>query len=395
VGSKPISGPVSDFGHGSDLVAVALSKHTDCYFAREAAIMTCKLPCVFAVVGLVSTTAFVVFLFDVPPLERNSTSIPAVTSRPRGEQGPDPALPPFEKIFNLANLQVPREKILRGRQPKDGISPLDDPATSRVSDASFLRPEGRVVGVTVNGVSRAYPINVLNWHEAINDRLGNTDLLITYCSLCDSVTVCDRRLDGQTYRFGVAGLIYESNMVLYDRADQALWSQLTSSAMSGPHAGRSLRHVGGWEMTTFGVWRESHPGSTVVNFATGYDRDYASDPHRDYFATDRLDARFQDVTIDSRLRTKARIIGVSYGGQARAYPVDVLQASGSTTVIDRIDQEPVEFAIDAKTRTVSITRVPAASIVTHSFWFAWAARFPRTEVYQRPDEGSKTHRSAA
>ena len=132
---------------------------------------------------------------------------------------------------------------------------MTNPSASPVAEASFLEPGSRVVGLTVDGVSRAYPINVLNWHELINDHLGHTELAITYCSLCDSVTVFDRRLDGQVFEFGVSGMVYLSNMLFFDRTDQALWSQMTSTAISGPHAGRTLRRIDGWEMTTFGAWR--------------------------------------------------------------------------------------------------------------------------------------------
>ena len=75
---------------------------------------------------------------------------------------------------------------------------------------------------------------MLNWHELINDHLGQTDLAITYCSLCDSVTVFDRRLDGKVYEFGVSGMVYQSNMLFFDRTDQALWSQMTSTADQRP-----------------------------------------------------------------------------------------------------------------------------------------------------------------
>jgi len=332
--------------------------------------------------------AGLVLLLDTAPpeLKRGQTPPTAPLEIPANRNG-DPLFPPIESTFNLKNLTVPLKKILRGPQPKDGIRALTKPLASPVADTSFLEPGSRVVGVTVDGASRAYPINVLNWHEVINDHLGQTDLVITYCSLCDGVTVLDRRLDGKTYEFGVSGLIYESNMLLYDRTDQALWSQITSSAISGPQAKRALRHIDGWELTTLGAWRATHPVSTVVNFKTREDHPYSSDPHRAYFATDKLDARYQDVPTDARLRNKARIIGVKYGALVRAYPIDSLKAAGQANVLDQIGGKPVEIAIDTTTGAVRIVRVPEAAVVTHTFWFAWAALFPQTEVYQ-PSKGN-------
>ena len=299
-------------------------------------------------------------------------------------------LPPLESVFNLTNLDVPLDEILRGRQPKDGIKALTDPT-------NLPARKGDLPGSSEPGRWRE-----CRWHLAgLPDQraqlargdqrpYGKTDLAITYCSLCDSVAVVDRRLDGKTYQFGISCLIYRSNMLLYDRTDQALWSQMTSSAMSGPQAGRTLRHIDGWELTTFGPWRASHPDSTVVSFATGYDHPYRSDLHRDYFATDELDSRFQDLPLDGRLRNKARIIGVKSGAEARAYPIDVLQESARVTIRDQIDGSPVEFCIDAGTGAVRILHAPEEALVVHTFWFAWAARFPETGIYQRTDERQGT-----
>ncbi|HZW33675.1 MAG TPA: DUF3179 domain-containing (seleno)protein [Isosphaeraceae bacterium] len=331
--------------------------------------------------GLAVTVGLVLSVGSEPAQPNRAAAVPAPPPALRAKRNPDPVLPPIESVFNLEHLTVPRATILRGHQPKDGIKALTNPPASPVAGALW-DPSSRVVGVTVDGVSRAYPIPVLNGHEVINDHLGKTDLAITYCSLCDSVTVVDRRLDGKTYEFGVSCLIYQSNMLLYDRTDQALWSQLTSTAISGPHAGRTLRQLDGWELTTFGAWRGSHPDSTVVDLPTGSDYPYHLDPHRAYAATDALDARFQDVPRDARLRNKARIIGVRYAGVVRAYPVDVLEQAGQAAIRDRIGGDFLEFAVDPTTHTVRILRAPAAAQVIHTFWFAWAALFPQTEIYE-------------
>ncbi len=284
---------------------------------------------ILALIGLgLAATAGIVLSVESPRRRPGPAPTPSAPSDVLRRRGPDPAVPPIASDFNVENLKVPPEMILRSRQPKDGIKALTNPPTSPVAAATFLEPASRIVGLTVDGVSRAYPINVLNWHELVNDHLGRTDLAITYCSLCDSVTVFDRRLDDKVYEFGVSGAVYQSNMLFFDRTDQALWSQMTSTAISGPMAGRTLRHIDGWELTTFGAWRRSHPDSTVVNFQTGHDYAYSSDPHRAYLETEALDPRFQDLPIDPRLRNKARIIGISHGGESRAYPVQRTQGRG-------------------------------------------------------------------
>ncbi len=127
----------------------------------------------------------------------------------------------------------------------------------------------------------------------------------------------------------------------------------------------------------------------MVNFETGYQHPYGSNPHRGYFATDELDARFQTVSLDARLRNKARIIGVKFGQTARAYPVDVLGEAGRATLRDRVGGELVELAIDAASGTVRVLRAPKGALVVHTFWFAWAARFPQTEIYRRSEDTAK------
>ncbi len=286
--------------------------------------------------------------------------------------------------FNLDGLLIPQQRILSGGPSKDGIPSLTEPDTVPVAEADFLAPDSRVVGVTVGGESRAYPINVLNWHEAINDRLGQTDLAVIYCPLCDSVSVVDRKLNGKTYEFGISGLLYNSNVLLYDRTDQALWSQVALTAVSGPNAGRALRHLDGWELTTFSRWRREHPDSTVVTFNTGHNRRYEVNPYQPYFQDDYLMPRFQNFDLDNRLANKSRVIGVKFGGQARAYPLKTLLQGKQMTLRDEVGGGAIELAVDRETQSVRVVSFPENAQVVHTFWFAWAAFHPDTDVYKPP-----------
>jgi hypothetical protein len=296
---------------------------------------------------------------------------------------PDPALAvPLDVIFDLRDLQVPREKVLRGEVAKDDIKALVDPVSVIASEATDLDADSRIVGVTVGGVSRAYPVDVLTWHEVINDHVGGVDLAVTYCVLCDSISVVDRRVAGKVYEFGVSGLIYESNMLFYDRSDRALWSQMSFSAISGPNAGRSLRTLEGWELTTWSAWRSAHPDSRVVTpRTTGFQLPYRTDRYREYFRREELDRRFQDVAQDARLPNKSAIIGVRQGSTARAYPIDALLRDGRRVIQDSLPGGTVEFSVDPGAHSVRVARRPTDAQVISTFWFAWAARFPATEIY--------------
>lgn len=281
--------------------------------------------------------------------------------------------------FNYDNLLVPRQEIHHGGPPKDGIPALMNPTTVPVADADFLKPDDRVIGVIVDDEARAYPLAILNWHEAVNDELAATPLLVVYCPLCDSVSVLDRRLDGETHEFGISGLLYNSNVLLFDRADDSLWSQLGFAAISGPNAGKSLRHLG-WELTTFASWSKRHPDSTVVSFETGHSRDYQTNPYGDYLENDRL--MFPVERADTRLSPKDRIVAVKLGETVKAYPISEIQRAPGGVVRDTIDGQTIVLESDEQTGSVRVAEAPDEALVVHTFWFAWVAFQPQTEVYR-------------
>ena len=281
--------------------------------------------------------------------------------------------------FNFDNLLVPRQEIHHGGPPKDGIPALMNPATVPVADADFLKSDDRVIGVIIDEEARAYPLAILNWHEAVNDELAGAPLLVVYCPLCDSVSVLDRRLDGEIHEFGISGLLYNSNVLLFDRTDDSLWSQLGFSAISGPNAGTSLRHLG-WELTTFADWAKRHPESTVLSFDTGHQRNYRSNLYGDYFETDRL--MFPVANSDTRLNRKDQIIAVKLGEVVKAYPISEIQRAPDGVVRDTIDGQTIVLEADGQTGAVRVVEAPAKAFVAHTFWFAWVAFEPETEVYR-------------
>lgn len=289
-----------------------------------------------------------------------------------------------EQGFDLSNLQIDPAKLIHGGPSKDGIPSITDPDAVPVADAGFMQPGDRVVGVTVNGASRAYPIKVLNYHECYNDTLGGVPIAVVFCPLCDSVTVTDRRLGGKTYEFGISGLLYNSNVLLYDRQDHALWSQAGLIAVSGPNAGKPLIHLHGWEVTTFKRWREAHPGSTITTLDTGYyDADrYNAVAYEAYFLTD--DVMFPVESMDNRFPNKHPMIGVLVGETAKAYPLEAIAGAPGGRVEDTIDGARVVLESVGGPGTVRIVEAPSDARVIHTFWFAWYAFHPDTGVYARP-----------
>jgi hypothetical protein len=193
--------------------------------------------------------------------------------------------------FDLSALRVPRSGLAASNLPKDGLRALDDPATMPGGDVAgafrgrrkYLVASDLVIGVRSGAHSRAYPLRVLNWHEVVNDTLGDRPIAVTWSPLSGGIAVFDRRLGGETARFGVSGLLYDSNLLLYDRRPggrgESLWSQLRAEAVAGPAAaaGARLRALP-CSRTTWGAWLRRHPDTTVMRpdldlLASRYRRD--------------------------------------------------------------------------------------------------------------------------
>lgn len=201
--------------------------------------------------------------------------------------------------FDLSNCQVRRERLAAAGMPKDGLPVLDEPATispaemdtRRLGHGPFLVPEERVIGVLVGGQARAYPIRIMTWHEIVNDVIGGEPVAVTYNPLCDSVAVFGRRVGPETLRFGASGLVYNSNLVLYDRRPapqtESLWSQLLLRAISGPAAGTKLTPLP-CAVLPWQQWREMHPGTDVLAPNPNRKKLYRREAYQTYFASGRL-----------------------------------------------------------------------------------------------------------
>ncbi len=285
---------------------------------------------------------------------------------------------PLRLQFVLEPSTIPVGEIASGGPGKDGIPALVAPAVLAADAAPYLRPGDRVLGVAFGDEARAYPLRILNWHELVNDEVGGTPLLITYCPLCGSGVAFDRRVGETTLEFGVSGALFESNVLMYDRADDGLWSQLRMEAVTGPRAGTRLRSLP-LTLTTWTRWRTDHPTTTVLSRDTGYHRDYASDPYLGYADVPTL--MFPVTHEDTRRAPKEWVVGVVLDGVAKAYPfLELVRLEGP--VRDEVAGHALTLSYDAASDTASVrtgsgTPVPA----TYAFWFAWAAFHPDTELF--------------
>jgi Protein of unknown function (DUF3179) len=279
--------------------------------------------------------------------------------------------------FDLSNASIPVSEILGGGPPRDGIPSIDAPKFVRPDAANFLRDDDIVLSLTRGETTRAYPLRVLVWHEIVNDTLADEPVAVTYCPLCGTGMVFDRFVAGKARMFGVSGLLFQSDVLMYDSQSESLWSQLKMEAVSGPDVGKKLRWLPS-EHLTWKAWRAKHPGGEVLSTDTGHHRNYDGDAYADYFA--REETMFPVPKKRAEFPNKTWVLGVIVGGKAKAYPVDKLP--DGRAVKDTLGGEAVTVTFHRTERRPDVRDAagkPLPSVMV--FWFAWQAFYPQTAVW--------------
>ena len=232
-------------------------------------------------------------------------------------------LRPSEWDTDFSLHTVPYSEI-RFVIPRDNIPSIDSPAfVSPDEAAEWLADVEPVVALEIGGDARAYPLQILTWHEIVNDEVGGLPVAVTFCPLCNSAIAFDRRLDGELLEFGVSGNLRNSDLVMYDRQTQSWWQQFTGEGIVGKHAGRQLEHLPSL-LISFADFREAHPEGKVLSRETGYTRNYGVNPYIGYDTFSGTPFLFGG-NLDDRLPPVERVIAVSAGGVDAAFPLSALQ----------------------------------------------------------------------
>ncbi len=229
------------------------------------------------------------------------------------------------------------DRLISGGPPPDGIPAIDEPRFTTADQVDFLAESEPVLALDLDGIARAYPVQVVIWHEIVNDTVGGTPLAVTYCPLCNSALAFDRRAAGRVLTFGVSGRLYNSDLVMFDRQTKSLWPQLEGRAVAGVLTGTELAAIT-VQTVPWGVWRDAHPRGQVLTRDTGYDRDYGRNPYVGYDQPD-TDPFLLDVEADDRLPAKTRVVGLGEGAAAVAVVTSELQDDGVREVT--VDSSPV------------------------------------------------------
>jgi len=242
---------------------------------------------------------------------------------------------------NTAKRSIDLSELISGGPPKDGIPAIDRPNFISIAEAGkWLGGNEPVIALEVEGEVRAYPLQILIWHEIVNDVIKGVPVAVTFCPLCYSAIAFDRRVDGRTLSFGVSGMLRHSDMVMYDRATESWWQQFTGEAIVGDLTGRKLRQLPA-QIVSFKQFIEAHPESKVLSRETGYRRDYGRNPYVGYDDASASPFLYRGKK-DSRLRPMEKIVAVEIGGKFKAYPYSITRKS--RVIHDQIrSQELVVF----------------------------------------------------
>jgi len=373
--------------------------------------------------------------------ETSATSDPSSTPTTSGDLDPTIVSATEAWPTEWSNRTVGLDEFLLGigaDDPRDRIPPIDEPQFEPIADAGWLDPREPGALVQFEDEVRFYPLSILTRHEIVNDEFGDVPVVVTYCPLCNTAITFDRRVDGQVLRFGVSGLLRNSDLVMWDDATTSLWQQITGEAVVGEFAGTQLDLIP-TSIVSSGDALENFPDAVSLTQDTGFPIEYGTNPYTAYSSS--TTPFLFDGETDPRFPALSRVVGVTIDGEEKAYSFEVLadepaindeladvqiavlwggdtadaldtsdiaegDAIGSGIAFDRRvgdqtltftasatsgDDAPTTF-IDAETGSTWTLLGRAIDgplsgeqlqTVTHrnEFWFAWSAFFPDAPVY--------------
>lgn len=262
----------------------------------------------------------------------------------------------------------------QGCPVRDCIPSIDNPKFVDADSASHIKDDDVVIAISWKGEHRAYPSRILDHHEIVNDTIAGTPIAITWCPLCGSGVAIHRDIGSRVTEFGVSGVLYNSDLVLYDRATETLWDQIEATGIVGPMTGTKLKLIP-VTTTRWSRWRTAHPDTLVLSTDTGFDTDYASDPYASYRRSTGI--MFPVMREDDRIPPKSVVYGFELSGQPIAFSESLLQKHGS-------------YAYEQNGRTLTVTLHDDGSVSLEDgnsgeryapirlFWFAWFTFHPET-----------------
>ena len=243
----------------------------------------------------------------------------------------DPAFPP---------PLVATSDIISGGPPPDGIPPIDEPAFRTIEEAEdSLDEDAPVVALEIDGEARAYPIEIMIWHEIVNDTIAGVPVAVTYCPLCNSAISYERVINGVETTFGTSGRLFASALVMYDRATQSLWTHFDGKAIVGVLTGERLKPIAS-PLLSWSDFKAAYPDGMVLSRDTGFTRSYGQNPYFGYDNPDTTPFLFRG-DVDDRARAKQRVAGVSIDEASVAFSIEAISGESATATNAAVGDHPV------------------------------------------------------
>ncbi|TCK98064.1 uncharacterized protein DUF3179 [Natranaerovirga hydrolytica] len=334
--------------------------------------------------------------------------------------------------INWTIYDVPLEQLIKTKG-KDVHPYLFDPLFLDIAGASrFIAPKAPVLVIQNGDEAKAYPLQILLWHGAVNDMFNDRPIVVAYSGLTNNTRILDRELNGTVYEFGTPGILRNSARLLYDIETETVWDPMTGKAIVGHMTSETLESIPS-NIVPFELFAQEYPEGLVLSPETGYIRRYLANPYIGYDTGD--EPLFFLGEIDERFPTMERVVGISIGESHKAYPYSVLREERvvedvvnttelvifyKTGMVSNMDQARIEASRDVGYTGVFSPYIEGQRLTFYSedneiydeqtnsrwnllgiaeegplegaqlemltasdvFWFAWAAYFPETEIYE-------------
>lgn len=300
---------------------------------------------------------------------RKSTELDSAS----GQLGSSEAQAKFGNIFDtdFSKASVDLDLLLSGGVGKDGIPALDNPEFEPIG-SSTISKDTLGIYIKINDEEKFYPYNILVWHEIINDQVGGQDVAITFCPLCGSAIAFDPVVDGKTLKFGVSGLLYQSNLVMYDRSTESLWRQALGEAVVGERLG-SILEILPFQLLSLEQTLEKHPNTLIMTTDTGFSRNYERTPYGNYNESEEIFFPVQNK--DARFPAKEIFYIVRKDDNTVAIRKDAFEFNTKFT------NEELGLTIINNDGEITVTDLKGTLIPGYfEMWFSWVNQNPKSPL---------------
>jgi hypothetical protein len=243
------------------------------------------------------------------------------SATPTAQSAPINAAQEFSTDFSISSIDF--GEILSGGPPKDGIPSIDNPEFISVREVDgWINPNEPVILVDLNNEAKAYPLQILVWHEIVNDNVGGIPVIVTFCPLCNTAIAFSRTVEGEIYDFGTTGRLRFSNLIMYDRQTETWWQQAEGKAIIGTLTGTQLEFLPS-AIISWDDFKKKYPDGLVLSKQTGFSRSYGRNPYVGYDDVNNPPFLYQGPETPGRLPPVARVLAIEIGTETVAYPYEL------------------------------------------------------------------------